>query len=133
MSFSDKKTEKSSTDCGMSKKSQNDWHGMRFEKFVPSEIDLAPCFVLPNVTPNEVGYYADGSFKRDEGSYARIAVMQLCDPEQAIDGKSELWRVCIWGADDLGYENDVPTMTDALAIYNSIDWVYGLPKGFRYA
>ena len=84
----------------------------RFTKFVPCEIDMAPCFVRPNVSPCEIGQYG---------------------PDKAIDGKSELWRICIWGADDMGFENDVPSMDEALTIYNDITWVYGLPEGFRYA
>ena len=105
----------------------------RYEKYVPCEVDLAPSFVKPNVTPYEAGYYQNGGFRRDEGGYARVVIMQLYGPDQAENGKSELWRVCVWGADDLGFEKDVPTLAEAVAIYNSIVWVYGLPEGFQYA
>lgn len=104
------------------------WQLERFTKFVPCEIDLAPSFATSDgKTFRELG------LERAEGGYARVAVFQLYGPETALDKKSSLWRICIWGADDLGYECDVPSMDEALAVYGSIDWIYGVPAGFHYA
>lgn len=91
---------------------------------------MAPCFVKPAVAPHEVNGY---DYTRDEGGYVLVSVTRLFGPDEALDKKSELWRVSIWGADDTGYEQDVPTMAEAVKIYDSIVWVYGLPEGFRYA
>lgn len=96
----------------------------RFTKFVPCEVDLHPCYVRPNVGPSE-----SGSHVRDSGGYAHVSVFQLYGPDQAIDGRSELWRVCIWGADDTGFENDVATMEEALAIFNAVQWIDQYPEG----
>lgn len=32
----------------------------------------------------------------------------------------KLWRVCVWGNDDLGMERDYESRTDALAMYNQV-------------
>ena len=82
------------------------WNGVpRFSKFVPCEVDLYPCF---------------------DGGYARVSVCQLYT-------MYEDWRISIWGADDCGFELDVPTMEEALEIYNSIVWIQGQPERFNVA
>jgi len=82
------------------------WNGIpKFSKFVPSEADFYPCF---------------------EGGYVRVSVSQL-------NTLQEDWRISIWGADDCGFELDVPTMDEALSIFNSITWVYGQPERFNVA
>jgi len=89
------------------------WNGIpRFEKYVPSEIDFYPCFVKP-----EVGPFYDGVCNQ-EGGYVQVLCLQLLTGE---------WRVAIWGADDYGFERDLEGMEEALALYNSIQWVDRIP------
>ena len=110
------------------KRAVESWQESRFTKYVPCELDLAPSFAT-----SDGKTYRELGLERGEGGYARVAVFQLYGPETAIDKKSSLWRVCVWGADDTGYECDVPSMTEALTIFNKVDWIYGVPAEFHYA
>jgi hypothetical protein len=94
-----------------------DWHASRFFKYVPSEYDLAPCYVKPGVTPSEAGY-------RDDGGYALVCVYPVTN--------AGLYKVYVWGADDLGFESKLLSPEEALKVFNSVDWVYGCPDGFEY-
>jgi hypothetical protein len=75
----------------------------RLQKYIPSEIDLYPCY---------------------PGGMARVAFMEL---------SNGLWRVCIWGADDCGYEYDQPDYETGLKVYNDLTHLTGIPTEFHHA
>jgi hypothetical protein len=63
----------------------------KWQKFIPSDIDLYPCY---------------------PGKQARVAMMKLSNGQ---------WRVCIWGADDCGFDYDVDTFQQAQDEYQRLD------------
>ena len=89
---------------------------LSYEKYVPSEVDLYPCYVKPGFTAFSLG------IDRQEGGYARVFICKL------FDGK---WRVAVLGADDYGFNMDVDDMQQAIDLYNSIQWVNDIPKGWN--
>lgn len=65
----------------------------RKSKYLFSEIELYPCY---------------------EGNRAKVSLIPL---------KTGDWRVCIWGADDLGYYFDTPDKRTAVVMYEKINKV----------
>lgn len=63
---------------------------VRMEKFIPSDIDLYPCY---------------------PGGLAQVIFCGL---------SNGLYRVCIWGADDRGYDFDQPSRLIALETFKSL-------------
>lgn len=79
-------------DFGMTKpKTWEKRQKYRKSKYVFSEIELYPCY---------------------EGHCAKVSLVPLTTGD---------WRVCIWGADDLGYDFDTSDKHIAVAMYEKIN------------
>lgn len=77
----------------------------RQQKFIRTREDWYPSF-RPNARCLNPDYHNPLPY-----TALRVSMMQLSDG---------LWRVCVWGQDDMGMERDVKSPVTAQKIFNTI-------------